>query len=84
MFISIDANEGFRPNPNAIVSSAGISICVSEPERIRAYNYGPQYLFGTIAAEMSDRDLIEAAEKAGTFRFWNTAIDDIYNDLLNE
>ncbi len=34
--------------------------------------------------EMSDRELIEATEKAGTFQFWNTPADDIYNDLLNE
>jgi len=32
--------------------------------------------------EMSDKELIEAAEKTGTFQFWNNPKDDIYNQLL--
>jgi alpha-D-ribose 1-methylphosphonate 5-phosphate C-P lyase len=32
--------------------------------------------------EMSDKDLIDAAEKTGTFEFWNNPKDDAYNTLL--
>jgi hypothetical protein len=32
--------------------------------------------------EMSDNELIEAAEKTGTFTFWNNSQDDVYNKLL--
>ncbi len=37
-----------------------------------------------IPEEMSDRELILAAEKAGTFGFWDAASEDVYNTLLNE
>ena len=32
--------------------------------------------------EMSDKELIAAAEQTGTFEFWNNAQDDVYNKLL--
>jgi hypothetical protein len=35
-------------------------------------------------AEMSDSELLCAAEKAGTFDFWDDPREDLYNDLLNE
>jgi hypothetical protein len=35
-----------------------------------------------LSQEMSDKELIEAAEKTGTFQFWNNPQDDVYNRLL--
>jgi hypothetical protein len=37
-----------------------------------------------IAREMTDRELILAAEKVGTFSFWDAPSEDVYNTLLNE
>jgi len=37
-----------------------------------------------IPEEMSDQELILAAEKVGTFGFWDAPTEDIYNTLLNE
>jgi hypothetical protein len=34
--------------------------------------------------EMSDNELTLAAEKAGSFAFWDAPSEDVYNTLLNE
>jgi FixJ family two-component response regulator len=39
-------------------------------------------VIGVAVSEMSDSELLVAAEKAGTFDFLNTPEEDGYNDLL--
>jgi FixJ family two-component response regulator len=39
-------------------------------------------VIGVAVSEMSDTELLLAAEKAGTFEFLNTPEEDGYNDLL--
>lgn len=39
-------------------------------------------VIGVAVAEMSDSELLMAAEKAGTFEFLNAPEEDGYNDLL--
>ncbi|MGA2659817.1 MAG: hypothetical protein ABSH34_20125 [Verrucomicrobiota bacterium] len=34
--------------------------------------------------ELSEADLIAAAAKVGTFHFWDSPEEEIYNDLVNE
>jgi hypothetical protein len=36
------------------------------------------------ATELSDSELLVAAEKAGTFEFINSPVEDCYNDLLKK